>query len=103
MTAEVCEPLQKLTAVKAERIWNGMYQDLCDRTKKLVNRHACMKFYFTSRSIYLETDASGFSLEAGLLQARDGMNCEYINVECSFSLYQIIDVYLLISTNRIAF
>ena len=34
-----------------------------------------MKFYDTSRPLYLETDASEVSLGAGLLQIRDGMNC----------------------------
>ena len=32
-------------------------------------------FYDVARSLYLETDASSISLEAGLLQVKDGMNC----------------------------
>ena len=34
-----------------------------------------MKFYGVARHLYLETDASGISLGAGLLQVRDGINC----------------------------
>ena len=34
-----------------------------------------MTFYDISRSLYLEIDASGVSLGAGLLQLREGMNC----------------------------
>ena len=33
-----------------------------------------MKFCDTSRPLYLETDASGVSLGARLLQVKDGMN-----------------------------
>ena len=32
-TAEVCEPWGKLASVKADWIWNKMYQDLYDRAK----------------------------------------------------------------------
>ena len=34
-----------------------------------------MKFYDISRPLYLETDASGVSLGAGLQQVRKEMNC----------------------------
>ena len=37
-----------------------------------------MKFYDTSRPLYLETDASSFGLGARFLQVRDGMNNERI-------------------------
>ena len=33
-----------------------------------------MKFYFTSRHLYLETDALGVVFEVGLLQVRDDIN-----------------------------
>ena len=39
-TAEVCEPLRKLTLVKAGWSWNGTYQDLYDRAKMLITRDA---------------------------------------------------------------
>ena len=34
--AEVCQPLWKLTSVKADWTWNGMFQDLYDRLKNMV-------------------------------------------------------------------
>ena len=43
-------------------------------TKKIIKRDACMKFYDTSRPLYLETDASGFGLGTRLLQMKDSMN-----------------------------
>ena len=36
---------------------------------------ACMKFYDEIKFLYLETDASGAGLEAGLLQTREGTSC----------------------------
>ena len=36
VTVEVCEPLQKLTSVKAGWMLHGMYQDQYDRANKLV-------------------------------------------------------------------
>ena len=36
MAAEVCQPLQKLTFVKIEWSWNGMYHDLYDKTKNII-------------------------------------------------------------------
>ena len=35
------------------------------------------EFVAASRPLYLETDASGVGLGAGLLQVRCGMNCEH--------------------------
>ena len=39
-----------------------------------------MEFYDTARPLYLESDASGLSLGAKLLQVRDGMNGGYDRV-----------------------
>ena len=55
--AEVCKPLPKMISVKIEWAWNKMYQDLYDRTMRLIKKDTCMKFYDASRSIYLENDA----------------------------------------------
>ena len=52
-----------------------MYQDLYDEAKKIIKQDSCMKFYDMSKPLYLETDASGISLTAGLLQVRERMNC----------------------------
>ena len=73
MTAEVCKLLRKLTSVKTEWAWNGKHQELYDKVKNIIKQDRCMKFYDASRPLYLGTDASGISLEAGHLQVRDGM------------------------------
>ena len=73
MIAKVWEPIKKLTLVKADWTCNRMYQDLYDRAKETIKKDAFMKFYDTSRPLYLETNASGSGL--GLLQVIDGMNC----------------------------
>ena len=36
VTAEICEPLQKLISVKAEYSWNKMYQNSYDKAKKIL-------------------------------------------------------------------
>ena len=46
------------------------YQELYNRSKKIINLDACKKFYNASKPFYLETDASGISLGVGLLQVR---------------------------------
>ena len=54
-----------------------MYWDLYNKSKMIIRKDTYIKFYDASRSLYLETDASGVSLGARLLQVRDGMNCEH--------------------------
>ena len=44
VTAEVSEPLHKLTSVKIEWTWNRMYQDLHEKAKTMVKRDMHMKF-----------------------------------------------------------
>ena len=39
MAARVCKP-----SVKAEWLWNKMFQDLYDKAKKIIKQDACMKF-----------------------------------------------------------
>ena len=63
MTEEMCEPLQKITSVKAAWTWDRMYQDLYRRANKIIKKDACPKFYHTCRPQYLKTDASGVRLE----------------------------------------
>ena len=77
MNLEVCEPLHKLTSVKADWIWNKRYQDLYEKAKTIVKRDIGMKFYNAARSLYLETDTSRIGIGAGLLLVRDGMNCRF--------------------------
>ena len=38
VTPEVCKSLLKLTLVKADWMWNGRYQDLYDRAKRIVEK-----------------------------------------------------------------
>ena len=47
---------------------------------KILIKDACMDFYDTSRTLYLETDASSVGLGARLLQVRKGMNCRHDKV-----------------------
>ena len=46
--SEVCERLGKLILVKTRWPWNGMYQELYDKSKNIINQNACMKFYDAS-------------------------------------------------------
>ena len=75
MTADMCEPLQKLTTFKADWTQNRMHLYLYERAKKIFQKDACMKLYDIDRTPYLETDTSGIGFRPRLLQVRDGMNC----------------------------
>ena len=72
-TAEVCEPLRKLTSSKCFWTWNDTYQCPYDGTKTIIKKNATMAFYNEKEQLYLETDVSGVGLGAGLLQVRDDM------------------------------
>ena len=75
-TAEVCEPLQKLTSSKTTWTWNASYQQLFEKAKSLIKADICMKFYNDTKPLYLETDASGVGLGAALLQLHDNTTCQ---------------------------
>ena len=72
-TAEVYKPLQKVMLVKAEWSWNGIYQNLYDKAKKIIKQDA-------SKPWYLEIDVFNVSLGAESLQVREGMNCGHDKV-----------------------
>ena len=74
-TSELCKLLRKLTSSKTTWTWNESYQQLLDKAKSLIKGEMCMKFYDDTKLLYLEADASGFSLGAALLQLRDNTNC----------------------------
>ena len=68
VTVEVCEPLKKLTSVKAEWSWNRSYKSVYGKAKRLITKDACMKFHNELKSLYLEMYVSGIGLRDGLLQ-----------------------------------
>ena len=61
--------------MKAEWTWNGNYQRLFDKAKLIIKEDAWMKVYDETKLLYMETDASGVGLRAGLLLTRDGTSC----------------------------
>ena len=89
MTAEVYESLWKLISVKTEWSWNGMYQGLYDKGTHIIRLDACMEYYGVSNSLFLETDASGGSLGASMLQIRDGMNCRWDEISDNKAFFPI--------------
>ena len=98
MTTEFCRLLWKLTLIKAEWLWKKMYQDLCDMAKKTVKQVACMRFYFTSKALYLEVDASGIGLRDRLLQVGEGMNCGHVVVPDNAALHQTSFICRILSS-----
>ena len=75
-TADVCDPLCKLTSSKVTWTWNASYQSLFNKAKLLIKSDMCMKFYNDTKPLYLETDASGVGLGAALLQTWEGTTCQ---------------------------
>ena len=75
-TAEVWEPLHKLTSSKMMWTWNPSYQQLFNNAKSVIKADVCRKFYDYTKPLYLETDASGVSLGEALLQHGDNMVCQ---------------------------
>ena len=72
-TAEVFEPLRKLTSPKCEWTWKSTYQCLYHRAINIIKKNATMALYNKKENLFLETDALGLSPGVSLLQARDGM------------------------------
>ena len=56
--------------------WNTSYQQVFDKAKSLIKMEVCMKLYDDTKLLYLETDASGVSLGAALLQLHDNTACQ---------------------------
>ena len=67
-TADVCDPLHKLTLSKAKWTWNASYQSLFNKAKLLIKSDVCMKFYNDIKPFTYKTDACGVGLSAALLQ-----------------------------------
>ena len=75
-TAEVCEPLRKLTSTRVAWTWNTSYHQMFNKAKSFIKAEVCMKFYDDTKLLYLETDASGVSLGVALLQLHDNTACQ---------------------------
>ena len=54
-----------------------------------MTKDACLKFYDTSKPLYLDIDASGIGLGASLLQMRKDMNCWFDKVTDNATLCPI--------------
>ena len=72
-TANICEPLLRLTSRKTEWTWNSMHQDLCEEARAVIKDNISMKFYNEKETLYLEPDASSVGPGAEFLQARDSL------------------------------
>ena len=71
-TADVCDPLHKLTSSKVIWTWNTLYQAVFKKAELLLKSDMCMKCYDDTKLLYLETDASRVGLGASLLQTYEG-------------------------------
>ena len=74
-TAEVCESLRKLTSAKTKWTWNTTYQKMFYQATAIIKEDSCMKFYYETQPLYIETDASGVGLGAALLEPSSNTNC----------------------------
>ena len=74
-TADVCDPFHKLLSTKATWTWNASYQSLFNKAKLLIKSDMSMKFYYDTKLLYLETDASGVGFGAALLHTWKGTTC----------------------------
>ena len=86
---EVCKPLRKLMSSKMTWTWNASYEQLFDKAKLLIKVEMCMKFYYDTKLLHLETDASGIGLGTALLQLRDTMGCQKDTVPDNTNLHPI--------------
>ena len=88
-TADMYDPLCKLTLSEVTWIWNASYQSLFSRVKLLIKSDICMKFYDDTKPLYLETDASWVGLGAALLQTQNGTTCQKDTVPDNTILHPI--------------
>ena len=89
-TADVCDPLHKLTSSKVIWTWNASYQALFNKAKLLIKSDTCIKFYDDTKLLYLETDASGVGLGAALLQTCKGTTCQKDTVPDNTILHPVV-------------
>ena len=70
---EVCEQLRKLNSSECKWTWNNTYQNLYYRAKNIIKKNVTIVFYNEKEQLYLEMDALGVELGAGLVSVRDRM------------------------------
>ena len=68
-----CEPLSKLTSAKLSGCGTAHASNYMKGQNPSSSKDTLMKFFNEKEQLYLETDALGFNLGAGLLQMRDRM------------------------------
>ena len=88
-TADVCDPLCKLTLNTVTWTWKASYQSLFNKAKLLIKSDMCMKFYDATKPLYLETDASRVGIGAALLQTQEGTKCQKDTVPDNIILHPI--------------
>ena len=64
-----------MTLSRTEWTLNATYQKLFDKAKSIIKDDACVKFYYETQPLHLETDVSVVRLGAALLQSRSGISC----------------------------
>ena len=74
-TADICEPLRKLTTTRTQWTWNMTYQKIFDKAQSIIKEDACMKFYDETKPLSIGTDASWVVLGAALLQTKSSTSC----------------------------
>ena len=74
-TADTCELLRNLMSVKTEWTLNPMYQKMFNKAKAIIKEDAYMKFYYETKLLYIDMDASGVGLGTALLQTKNNTSC----------------------------
>ena len=64
--------------MKSEWTWNNTYQKLYEKAQLFIKKDAFMTFYNEKEHLYLETDISGVSLGASLLQVGNRMQFQKV-------------------------
>ena len=62
---------------KTEWTWNATYQKIFDKAKSIIKQDACMKFYYETKPLYIQTDAPGVGLGVALIHIRSNKNCHW--------------------------
>ena len=74
-TAEVCEPLRKITSKKSEWMWNSPKQHLYNRAKIIIKKNATMPFYDEEEQLYQKQMCQVWVSEQ--VFCKQGMECGF--------------------------